>query len=657
MRTVPSGSPWLAVAAVLVAGRLLAVACHYLVRSPWGTRYEGSLATPVLALALELGSLLIVLSLFRLLAHALSGVRRGAAAVLALYALVSSAYLFLGQMDLELMRWLGQHISWSWLATYSWKPGPLKTRLFRSDTAPTLLAFLLATMPPLAACLLALRGRRRAGGLSWLATGLIALGAVLGTALATAEWRSGERWTRMRPPLFTFAAEVTRAFGDAPGQEEVTAGLDFLHAALKRPPEYFPVPGYPLWHEVADEEARLARFRAQPLDRKPDVLVLFVESPEGWEFDLRRPEVQSRFPNLARLWRERGVLFPYCHSVGYPSTSGRVGFHLGLWSHPFEPILTRFRGIRLTSLPEVLERAGYDTLLVTAGDPEFDRMQFWYDRWYRHWEFDPARADDVSAARRFLEVVAERRGSHPTFMNLATVSMHMPMTYPGCACPEDQPFHERYLEAARYTDRALGIVLDALRADRRWQHTAVVIVGDHAMPPPSMQFQAWKAGTPNVAETWTFLMIAAPRFAGGGVRTEPVSQVDVAPTVLALAGVQVSHHFAGRDLFDPVEPVPEAVYAFRRRGVGITRGDVRLQGKLDDPRFLLKTRYTDLDPACRDPEPFGCYHGGTPLSVTAEDRERMAQTGTLASAYAELFRRDALMPPQATQRQLRRPTP
>jgi lipoteichoic acid synthase len=640
---------WTVVPVGFAAARAVQVLCHFLVPTPYGPRLLETNPGNLPRVAFYgLVAILFIIVAFRVLAHALGRLvgLNGERAALLLLTGFASFYLFFGEMDLELMRWLGQHVSVGWLRAYSWKPDAVKLRLLHSDVLATSLAIVLATVPPLVLLGYA-AARRPVTRLRWTTTGLLAIPMLAGIGISLPDVRKPAEFRPVQPPLFTFWDEAVRAFGVRISPEQLARGTALIHTALARSESEFPVVRYPLWHEVSDEEAGFERFRELPIEQKPDVFVVLLESAEGWEFDLRRPEVQERYPSLTALYKERGVFFPYTHSVGFPSPEGRVGVHLGLWSHPTDRIIEQYRSIRLLSLPEILARAGYRTSLVAAGDPNFDHMEPWYDKWYQHWFFDPQKTDDFSAAGEVLDVASRLRADRPRFVLFNTVPMHAPYTFPGCSKNPDLTFHDRYLEASRYADAALGRLFDGLRKTRRWSRTIVVVVGDHSITGPWIGFQAPRAGTPNTAETWIPLLVAGPGLRGGEARTELASQLDVPPTVLSMIGLQASNHFLGRDLMSPSAAPPMGVFSFRNGGIAATLGPVRYQFELTDTRFFRKTRYGDLDSQCADPEPAGCYRSGTALPMTPQDADLMKDLRLMARAYGELFRKDRIMPPAA----------
>src|SRR5262249_4050377 len=98
------GSPWALGPALLRRVRAAQVLSHWLVPTPYGLRLAAASpgALPR-ALLLAVTELLLVLVLFRLLAHAAGP--RASRAVLVAYAAFASVELVYGQVDLALTRW------------------------------------------------------------------------------------------------------------------------------------------------------------------------------------------------------------------------------------------------------------------------------------------------------------------------------------------------------------------------------------------------------------------------------------------------------------------------------------------------------------------------------------------------------------------------
>jgi hypothetical protein len=112
-------------------------------------------------------------------------------------------------------------------------------------------------------------------------------------------------------------------------------------------------------------------------------------------------------------------------------------------------------------------------------------------------------------------------------------------------------------------DGQVGEILRQLEADGLTDNTVVFYWSDHGDGVPRSKRSLYDSGLR------VPLMIRWPKMSpavGGSVRDELVSMIDLAPTVLALAGVEIPAHLQGRVLVGPrAAPAPEFVFAARDR--------------------------------------------------------------------------------------------
>ncbi|MEM6328218.1 MAG: sulfatase-like hydrolase/transferase, partial [Bacteroidota bacterium] len=159
-----------------------------------------------------------------------------------------------------------------------------------------------------------------------------------------------------------------------------------------------------------------------------------------------------------------------------------------------------------------------------------------------------------------------------------------------------------YLAAVALADRAIGRVMDALAASPHAATTVLVVVGDHGLHLGEKTWfgkaTLWEEGTATPMVVW------APGLAGvhapGVLRRQPVSLVDVYPTLVRLAGLPLPDHVEGDDLAsllsDPeADPVSTALVSFGRRDHALqtathryvrfanNRGNAELYDTLSDP--------------------------------------------------------------------------
>ncbi len=619
---------------VLLAARDLSLLLHVALPAPGGGPVPGGRFE---ILPAAFAGELATISALGLLAGLLA--RLAPRAGLALLSGGGVLLLVLSQLDLELVRWTGEHLNARWIGTYD-LAGDRKILqdVVLGDPRGFFTALLLVLLPSAAVAVLA--ARRGAGRPSGRALVLLASGCAIGWGALPVLAPDTLLRRRARPVLVGLAEEAL-ARGRVPSAAETRRGLALLEDLLGTRPGFFPDAGYPVWHPVAGSEAAYAGFRALPLERKPDVLLVLLESARGWELDPSRPGAAGRAPELHRLFRERGVWFPYAIATGYPSVEGLGGLFLGVPGHPSRLLLDVARRMRVLALPDVLARAGYRRELVTATGPAFENLGDWYARWFDAVHYDPSRATDDDLAARAIERLAAPHVG-PVFLTLMTVATHPPLFRPPGATPKTP--RDAWLAALAYTDRALGRVFDALRTSDRGRGTIVVVVGDHATTNPWQSIRLPKLGTPSAGENWTTLLVAAPGLPAGTVNEAAVSHLDVAPTLLGLLSLDVSRHFAGRDLFAAPLP-PAGTLALRFNGVAAFRGDVLEQARLDDPGFFQRWRWRAYEPE-PDPEN-GDYHHGVKLPADTNDAARAEALRTMARAWGAVLDGNRLMPARA----------
>jgi arylsulfatase len=137
-------------------------------------------------------------------------------------------------------------------------------------------------------------------------------------------------------------------------------------------------------------------------------------------------------------------------------------------------------------------------------------------------------------------------------------------------------FANLYDGEIRYTDEQIGLVLDALVERGLLERTVLVFVSDHGEW--LGEGERWdhcrtlREVELRVPFLWS---VGGARLAGQGRVATPVSVVDLAPTVLALLGIE--HHpsaFDGVDLREP--PADRAVFADWRGVTAVRRGRWKL---------------------------------------------------------------------------------
>ncbi len=186
-------------------------------------------------------------------------------------------------------------------------------------------------------------------------------------------------------------------------------------------------------------------------------------------------------------------------------------------------------------------------------------------------------AATLSAARAWL---AARDREQPFFLWVHFFDPHAPYEPPADLAGAGSP----YLGEVAAADRALGVLLDDLRAEGTLDRTLVVVCADHGE-------SLGQHGEPTHAALCYEPTIRVPLVVRppGGVTpaqrvAEPVSVVDVAPTIARVLGAQLPSDVDGLDLLQP-RPADrttyfESYYGWLNHGWSPLAGIAGARGKL-----------------------------------------------------------------------------
>ncbi len=337
-------------------------------------------------------------------------------------------------------------------------------------------------------------------------------------------------------------------------------------------------------------DAVAARFGAART--KPNVVLVVLESV-GSEQLLDHDTISAiRTPNLAR-WREHAVVFPYLYGL-YPATTRAhiplmSGGRTPTWGALADELTKPFTGPTITS---AFKARGYRTGLFAAPDLRFGYLRELYKR--MPWDTLVHYLDGSGSLKREEEIhswgvnedaarvlasnwtrTVQREG-RPFFLEFHTVATHHPYEVWGAerAKVEGAEDKARYDAALRYTDAAIGRLMDDLRAQGVLDNTIIAITGDHGESFSEKHPGNWLHRSflyeENIREA---LVILSPAIMNGPVVSGRVGgQGDVMPTLLRLAGRgalaagdSTTDAALGQDLFGPAYR-PRIQYFYKDTG-------------------------------------------------------------------------------------------
>ena len=324
------------------------------------------------------------------------------------------------------------------------------------------------------------------------------------------------------------------------------------------------------------DEGRLDRwFAGRAGEPAPVNVVVVVEESLGADFLGAYGDPRGLSPEFDALAR-RGVLFTRAYATGTRTVRGLEAIVASFPPIPSVSILHRPGSEGIANWGRVMREHGYHTSFLYGGYSYFDDMR----RFFAGNGFeisDRANIDDpafaniwgVSDEDLFRHAIGwfDRldRGERPFFSVLLTTSNHKPFTFPPGVpgVPERGGGRDA---GVRYADHALGGFIRRAKGRPWFDDTLFVVVGDHG----ARVYGAAEIPLPSYEVP--ILLFAPGRLAPARVAT-PISQIDLAPTVLGLLGLSYQAPFFGQDVLGAPPPAPRTLLFNHNHDVAALRGD------------------------------------------------------------------------------------
>jgi phosphoglycerol transferase MdoB-like AlkP superfamily enzyme len=321
-------------------------------------------------------------------------------------------------------------------------------------------------------------------------------------------------------------------------------------------------------------------------------------------------------PNLSGL-ANQGIWFDQLYATGTRSVRGIEAVVAGFPPTPALSVVKLNKSQRdFATLASVLRRAGYRNEFVYGGESHFDNMRGFFLGNGFHGVVDrkdftaPKFVGSWGASDEDLFDKAHERlralhaADQPFFLLIFTSSNHSPFEFPDGRIELHEQPKQTVHNAIKYADHALGGFLKQARASEYWADTLVMVVADHD------------------TRVYGDELVPVSKFHIPGVilgaDTQPrritstASQIDLAPTLLSLMGVDSEHPFPGRDLTrtlaefgnQPPLPAPRAMMQFDQNFAWLQGNQVTVLLPDGNVRYFnYDRRAKSLEPArSHDPE-------------------------------------------------------
>ncbi len=344
-----------------------------------------------------------------------------------------------------------------------------------------------------------------------------------------------------------------------------------------------------------------------------NVLLVVLEST-GAQYLRPFGATADPMPNLTAL-SAQSLVFENAYAV-YPESIKELIAMLSSRYPALDVPVERHAGSAAPSLGSVLRAHGYATTLVHSG--RF--MYLGMDRIVERLGFETTAdagdiggqhdssfgVDEPSAVQHILHWIDSLPAQKPFFAAYLPIAGHHPYTYEQAGPFPNERDIDRYQNALFDGDRALGALLQGLRAHGRDRSTLIIVVADHG--------EAFGQHAGNYGHNLALfeenvhvpLVVRIPGSSETVHVRRPASLLDLGPTVLDLLGVAAESAFQGESL---LQLHPRAALFFTdysRALVGLRDGCLKFIHDLESARSKLFDVCTDpgerIDISKRKPE-------------------------------------------------------
>ena len=303
---------------------------------------------------------------------------------------------------------------------------------------------------------------------------------------------------------------------------------------------------------------------------KPRNLVIVLEESLGAGF-VERLGGKPIAPYFHKLGAE-GIWFQRLYATGTRSVRGIEAVVAGFPPTPAQSTVKLSKSQRdFATLASVLRKSGYRSEFVYGGESHFDNMRgfflgngfgtvvdrphFLQPRFVGSWGVSDEDLFEMAHER----LVALDAADQPFFLLVFSSSNHTPFEFPDGRIELVDAEKQTVNNAVRYADFAMGEFVARARRSDYWGETVMMVVADHD------------------TRVYGDDLVPIDKFHIPGVIlgqdieprqiTSVASQIDLAPTLLSLLGVDSEHPFVGRDLTRTLPEFGNADPALRPRAM------------------------------------------------------------------------------------------
>ncbi|WP_348687034.1 LTA synthase family protein [Rheinheimera aquimaris] len=257
-------------------------------------------------------------------------------------------------------------------------------------------------------------------------------------------------------------------------------------------------------------------------------------------------------PELEQL-KQQGIWFDNLYATGTRSVRGIEAVVAGFMPTPAQSTVKLSNSQQgFTTLASILKKQGYHTQFIYGGEAHFDNMRsFFTGNGFQEIVDLPkinnpvlvgswGASDEDLFRTAHQQLLALHQQQQPFFSLIFSSSNHEPFEFPdGRISLYQEPKNTAY-NAVKYADWSMGRFFEQAMKSPYWQDTLFLVVADHdnrvygsnLIPVEKFRIPGLILGADTQPEILTTLS----------------SQIDLAPTLLSMAGISSCHPMTGRDL-------------------------------------------------------------------------------------------------------------